>query len=270
MKKLTGENYQEVMDYILQEPEFNLFLIGDLENYGLDSPEVTAYTSDSWNGEVLPYFLLDYRNNYVFYSQDPDFSAEEVAEFLSGCTMKNLSGKRDLIQRLLPFLKNLEMVPAYMARLDSISGRIPPESSSRRLTEKDIPAICNLLYKLDEFYTIKNKTIKENQADILSSITHGGRMYGIFENDNLVSIAGTTAENSMSAMVVSVGTMAGHRKKGYASSLVSQLCTDCLKEGMKFICLFYDNPEAGHIYWRLGFSEVGQYAMVRSRQVSTR
>ncbi len=266
MKKLNGQNYQEAMEYILKEPEFNLFIIGDLENYGLDGPDVSAYTSDSWNGGEFPFFLLDYRNNYVFYSHDPEFPAEEAAEFLSTHPMKNLSGKRDLIERLLLFLKNLEIIPTYMARLDSISCGIQPDYNTRRLTETDIPAIYGLLCQLDEFYTIRSKTPEENQADIRSSITHGGRMYGIYENSSLISVAGTTAENSMSAMVVSVGTLPAYRKKGYASALVSHLCSDCLKDGMKFICLFYDNPEAGRIYRKLGFSELGQYAMVRSRQ----
>ncbi|WP_077612740.1 GNAT family N-acetyltransferase [Clostridium sp. Marseille-P2415] len=264
MKKLTGGNYREAMDYILKEPEFNLFIIGDLENYGLDGPDVSAYTSDSWHGGMFPFFLLDYRKNYVFYSHDEKFPAEEAAEFLSGCSMKNLSGKKELIERLLSHLKGLEIVPNYLARLDSLSSEARPASNARKLGEKDIPSICNLLYQIDEFFTIKEKTPEENQEDIRSSITNGGRMYGIFEGDILVSVAGTAAENSMSAMVVSVGTLPGYREKGYASALVARLCKDCLEEGMKFLCLFYNNPEAGHIYRKLGFSELGQYAMVRS------
>lgn len=265
MKKLTGRDYRKAMDYILKEPEFNLFIIGDLEIYGMEHPDVAAYTSDSWNGGPFPYFLLDYRKNYVFYSHDPAFPAEEVADFLSGRTMKNLTGKESLIRRLLPYLKDLEIVPTYMARLDSVSGEISPAPAARRLSEEDIPAVLNLLYQIDEFYTIKQKTPEENREDIRSSMIYGGRMYGVFQDGTLVSIAGTAAENSMSAMVVSVGTLPGYRKKGYASGLVARLCMDCLNEGMKFLCLFYDNPEAGQIYRKLGFSQLGKYAMVRSK-----
>lgn len=31
-------------------------------------------------------------------------------------------------------------------------------------------------------------------------------------------------------------------------------------DGMKFLCLFYGNPEAGVIYRKIGFKELGQYA----------
>lgn len=264
MKKLTGRDYRKAMDYILKEPEFNLFMIGDLEVYGLDDPDVSAYTSDSWDGGAFPYFLLDYRKSYVFYSHQENFPAREAAEFLSARPMKNLSGRKDQIERLLPYLKGLEIVPTYMARLNALSGPFKPSSEARKLKEEDVPAICELLCQVEEFYTMRQKTPKENREDIRASITRGGRMYGIFKDHTLVSVAGTTAENSMSAMVVSVATLPNYRKMGCASSLVARLCADCLKEGMKFLCLFYDNPEAGHIYRRLGFTEIGQYAMVRS------
>ena len=264
MKKLAGQDYRKAMDYVLKEPEFNLFIIGDLEVYGLDDPDVSAYTSDSWDGGTFPYFLLDYRKSYVFYSHQEEFPAREAAEFLSAQPMKNLSGRKDQIERLLPYLKGLEIVPTYMARLGTLSGFLKPSSEARRLKEEDIPAIWELLCQIEEFYTMKQKTREENLDDIRASITHGGRMYGIFKDHALVSVAGTTAENSVSAMVISVATLPDYRKMGYASALVARLCQDCLKEGMKFLCLFYDNPEAGYIYRKIGFTEIGQYAMVRS------
>jgi hypothetical protein len=264
LKKLTKHDYEKAMQYILKEPEFNLFIIGDLEIYGMEDPNVSAYTSDSWNGGEFPYFILNYRNSFIFYSHNPDFPAEEAADFLSSQKLSNLSGKMSLIERLIPHLKNLEAVPTYLSRLNSVSMPPTPAGTVKRLTAEDVPAICNLLLQIEDFYTLRSKTEKENHEDILESITHGGRMYGIFEDDTLVSVAGTTAENSMSAMVVSVATLPAWRKKGYASYLVAELCSHCLKEGMKFLCLFYDNPEAGKIYRKLGFEELGQYAMVRS------
>lgn len=264
MKKLTNKDYQKVMDYVLAEPEFNLFFIGDLEVYGLESEGVSVYTSDSAGDSIFPYLILDYRNNYVFYSQKIDFDIEETVRFLSHMNMKNLSGKKDLIERLIPHLNGLELVPTYMARLNEVSSPSKADFPGRRLTADDVPAILALLLQLEEFFTMKTKTIEENYADILESISHGGRMYGVFEDGTLAAVAGTTAENSMAAMVVSVATLPKYRGRGYATQLVSKLCLDCLEEGMKFLCLFYDNPEAGAIYRRLGFKELGQYAMVRS------
>lgn len=252
------------MAYLKREPEYNLFLIGDLENYGLESQDVSAYTADGWREGDFPYLLLDYRGSFLFYSANPDFPALEVAQYLKTQRLHNLSGKLELIEKLAAHMNALEIVPTYLAKLDTIKDLVPfPDT--KRLGEHDVKEICGLLRQTDEFYTMKSKTPEENQEDVLASITHGGRMYGIFEGAALKAVAGTTAENSISAMVVSVATLAPFRKRGYASQLVSRLCDDCLKEGMEFLCLFYDNPRAGSIYRRLGFREVGEYAMVKTR-----
>ena len=102
MKKLTASHFNDAMAYALLEPVFNLFLIGDLENYGLESENVSVYTADTWTGGTLPYVILDYRNNFLFYSHTTDYNKAEVAGFLSGFQMRNLSGKRDLIEPLIP------------------------------------------------------------------------------------------------------------------------------------------------------------------------
>ena len=54
MKKLTASHYNDAMAYALLEPEFNLFLIGDLENYGLESENVSVYTADTGQGVRSP------------------------------------------------------------------------------------------------------------------------------------------------------------------------------------------------------------------------
>lgn len=41
---------------------------------------------------------------------------------------------------------------------------------------------------------------------------------------------------------------------------MTKLCHELLAEG-KMLCLFYDNPEAGSIYKRLGFEDIGKWMM---------
>ncbi|MGP4075489.1 GNAT family N-acetyltransferase [Halobacillus sp. K22] len=64
----------------------------------------------------------------------------------------------------------------------------------------------------------------------------------------------------MSAMVVGVCTHPEHKNQGYASVCMTKLCQELLAEG-KMLCLFYDNPEAGSIYKRLGFEDIGKWMM---------
>ena len=43
---------------------------------------------------------------------------------------------------------------------------------------------------------------------------------------------------------------------------MQKLFKDVMDEG-KLLCLFYDNPEAGRIYKRLGFTDIGMWTMYR-------
>ncbi len=86
------------------------------------------------------------------------------------------------------------------------------------------------------------------------------RTYYIRQNGQIVSAASTAAENSMAAMVIGVCTLHDYKNLGFASRCLNQLCHDILKEG-KTLCLFYDNPDAGRIYKRLGFYDIEKWAM---------
>jgi len=81
------------------------------------------------------------------------------------------------------------------------------------------------------------------------------------DHGQIIASAGTTAENSASAMIVGVCTARGHRGRGIASRLVSFLCSQLIGQRFQSLALFYDNPEAGHIYRRLGFTDAGDWMM---------
>lgn len=76
----------------------------------------------------------------------------------------------------------------------------------------------------------------------------------------MVSTSSTTAENSLSAMVVGVAVLLGYKKKGYATKCMVKLCHQLLGED-KELCLFNDNPAAGVIYKRIGFQDIGFWMM---------
>lgn len=82
----------------------------------------------------------------------------------------------------------------------------------------------------------------------------------VTSGNQMVSSAMTTAENSMSSMVIGVCTLEAYKKKGYATACMKRLCAELLREG-KYLCLFYDNPEAGTIYKNLGFEDIGKWVM---------
>ncbi|MCI8949227.1 MAG: GNAT family N-acetyltransferase [Lachnospiraceae bacterium] len=273
MQKLTNQFISKVQQYLEPEPEFNLFAIGDLERFGMEDPNVSCYTADDWCiGMELPYFILDYRGNFLIYSHCADYDAEQVGRFLDEKKPRNISGKDEIVRKLLPYLNNKTAKLTYLARLNEVTEQQKKQSGAlmenvRKLTQNDIPEIYSLYLLIDEFsYTYRNKPKEECFEDIRVNLTGLGRSYGIFENQQLISIAQTSAENRASAMVIGVATHPDYRKKGYAKATVLKLCSDCLAEGKQFLCLFYDNPEAGTIYHSIGFKDMGMYTMLQNQE----
>lgn len=126
----------------------------------------------------------------------------------------------------------------------------------RRTTVEDIPSHMELMQSIPEF-----EGSSTSEQSMKRTIDRGtGRSYAIWEGDKMVSVVSTTAENTQSAMIVGVGTREDHKRKGYASELMIKICEELINEG-KIICLFYDNPEAGKIYQRLGFKKIGLWNM---------
>ncbi|MCB2296241.1 GNAT family N-acetyltransferase [Clostridium tagluense] len=99
--------------------------------------------------------------------------------------------------------------------------------------------------------------------NIKSGTTHG---YFIECDGKIVSYAQTSAENSISAMVVSVMTDRDYRGKGFASACIKMLCDDMIAQG-KTLCLFYRNPRAGAIYRRIVFKDIGFWSMYPNRVI---
>lgn len=267
MQTLNNSHIPEALNYLAAEPEFNLFMIGDIEKLGMESDQVSCYTADSWRpGTTFPYFILNYRGNFLVYSHAADYDHQTAAAFLQTSCFRNLSGKEELILPLLPHMDKKDVKSTCLARLDQVNERPSPLSADvRRLTEDDISAVYDLYVQMDEFSdTYRTLSKEETYGNIAQNISVIGRTYGIMDGGRLVSAAQTSAENTTSAMIMGVATLPSFRGQGYANATVSRLCKDCLREGMDFLCLFYNNPAAGRIYRSIGFKELGNYTMVRN------
>lgn len=270
MKQLTNAHKNLALDYAAAEPEYNLFIIGDIECYGLEGSHVSVYTADSWEGGSFPYIVLNYLGNFMVYSKDPRYDAESVGNFLTEQGAKEITGKADVLEKLLPWLSDMQVRQTHLSRLNKMS--VPPQSESliRRMGQEDAEDIYDLYMQIEELTGYRHKGREAAMESIRQNLNISGRTYGLYvtkgSEKRLVSIASTAAENSLSAMVIGVGTLKEYRKHGYASAVISRLCHDCLQDGKQFLCLFYDNPEAGKIYKGIGFQEVGLYTMIQKKQ----
>jgi len=263
MRQLRETDREAILSYISDEKEMNLFLIGDMECFGVDSETVSFYVTQKeglWDALTLRYL-----DNYIIYSKNEEYQTDEIVEFLRTREIDCISGKLSVIKRITPFFPQFTLKPTFLSRCNQIT--VQPgetrESNIRKLTPEDVHDIVNHYLQIEEFSkTYKGKEEKEISA-LRLNMEHDGIYYGAYENQELVSVGGTAASNTMGAMIVGISTLPEYRKKGYASSIVKTLCEETLLEGKEFLCLFYDNPDAGSIYRRIGFRELGEYALFR-------
>jgi len=262
VRKLANKDIPAVYEYIKDEPEVTLLIQGDLELYGLQSPEVSLYAFDEgWNS-----ILLKYYSDYVLYSKGPTFNAKAVAALLARQEkIVAIKGKESLILQMKSQYPKQKVTGTFLCRCDRTSF-IPKERTTlpiRRLTREDAAAVVGLYQQIKEFAQPYLDHTKEKLAEISNNLAQGGVALGLFEGKKLLCSVYTTATTTQGAMVVGVATLPEARNRGYASALVSEICSLCFEGGLEFLCLYFSNPTAGAIYKRLGFTVVDRWATMR-------
>lgn len=263
MQRCTEKDRAAVLAYIEAEPEINLFIYGDVETVGVDKAPVQVWVEPGPRG--WDFLILQYFDSYILYSQNPDYHAETAAQFLRGRKVEGISGKKELLDRLAPYFPEKTCRLTYMSRCNAVvpdfGSRIPEGIQVRELGPEDLDQTLDLLRGIQEFSAAYRGEAQEREQ-LAQCWKCGGMMMGAFKEGRLVSTAQTTAASSRSAMVVGVATRPEERGNGYASVVVAEICRRSFAQGREFLCLFYDNPAAGRIYHRVGFSPVGGWTMM--------
>lgn len=266
LHRLDEPDRERLLSYAMREPEYNLFLIGDIENFGMnaDFMDVMAYEPD---GE-FDACLLRYHRSFIPYSHHADFALEPLLSALNSPIVQVMSGKKAVLDRLRPHLDGFDYRDSYLMKLgrgeltdDGVRPE-PPGVSLRWAGPSDAPALVDMIDEIEEFSRTRAGTRDERIRQLAEPIERQAAHYVFYVRDGQVlAVAGTTAENSVSAMVVSVATRPAWRGRGLASRLVAELARSMLAERLQYLCLFYDNPDAGRIYRRLGFYDAGQWVL---------
>lgn len=258
IKKFKEENKAELLKFVKKEKEINLFIIGDLENYGIES-DFLDYYGEYENG-ILTALLLRFYDSFIVYGEG-DFNGKDFSDIIMRSKAKMLSGAEKSVKRIGRFMDLEEKRDTYFAMLNNKDNLYtgPLLNIANKTELSDVEQVWLLQKeKIAEFTnTMPLNTVQRKYKD------HTGRGFNIKNSKGvIVSSAETGAENKDSAMVLGVCSDPDYRGKGYATAVVSKLCDALLSEG-KSLCLFYDNPKAGKIYKDLGFKDIGIWSMCK-------
>jgi predicted GNAT family acetyltransferase len=258
MRRISGKEWKMLIPFLSVEREFNVFMIGDIENTVPEAEHMEIFIDGELENPTG--VLLRYYRFFVVYSSERMDHAEAAAiikDFGKGIA---LSGKADCIDAIATHLREITKEEATMHLAVLKEPNLEKNDLPiRRATMSDARELLALLNSIEEFQATEEESF-------LSSLESGtSRRYIVEMNSRIVSTATSTAETSDMAMIIGVATHKDYRKQGLASKVMSRLCSDLLASG-KTPCLFYDNPEAGKIYNRLGFREIGKWKILRLKK----
>lgn len=261
IKKLKQEDQKMVLDYLYQDVSYNIFPIGDIEAFGMETDFQRVYGEFNEKGDLLS-ILLRYKENAIYTSHLQHFN-QAYLDILKLDPSEFISGKAELMALIDPFLDGYTKKEMFFCMADHMKKTYEPSLEIKRLeTKEDIIKLFDLLKTIDEFSYLKRT--KEAFLESYMKTLKMGINYIIEEDDIIVASVATTAETSKNAMVVAVATLENHRHKGYASALLLKLMHTYIIDKKKALCLFYNNPEAGKIYMRLGFEPIGKWTMYQN------
>ena len=258
---LTEDDRDDVLNLVEKKAAENLFIIGDVEVFGFDTDFQKLWGQFDDNGK-LKAVLLKFEGNYIPYAEG-EYDLEGFSQIINeDPDLQGMSGLKELAEPLLPYIKKQprNSQSLYYAKCVALKELKNEDQLShvKLLTIEELEEQIELLKSIPEFDSAS--ITLESKKRVFETKT--GRTYICRVDGKIASTASSTAENQSSAMIVAVATKENFKRRGLATDCMIKLCKELLEEG-KELCLFYDNPDAGVIYKRLGFEDIGFWNMYR-------
>lgn len=142
---------------------------------------------------------------------------------------------------LPPSLNIILSLPLFQMYCPKLIPFQIPGAASRSLTKDDLEQMLSL-------------TSRTKPGPFFQRTIEFGNYQGIFENGNLVAMAGERLKTGQYTEVSAICTDRDHLGRGYASYLTSKVCEQIfLEEKIPFLHVRQDNARAIAVYKKLGF-----------------
>ncbi|MCL2050617.1 MAG: GNAT family N-acetyltransferase [Lachnospiraceae bacterium] len=264
MKKLKEQERPNLLAYLKAEPEINMFFIGIIENFSLDSDEACVYVEENPHNGSFNMVILKHYENYILYSHDDSYQLEEAVDFLKEDIVDTINGKEGIIRRIAPFFPQMKIEEKSVFCLGLLAKASFEHSKvkTKMLKPDDAASIIdlyaqNIAYEAG-FFANKEKYIAERR----SNLEGNGFAVGLFYRNKLVSVAEISADNDLIGLITGVATHPKYYGRGFATHAITVLCEEAFRQGIKHISVFQDNPKIMSLLKKIGFEEKGQYALL--------
>jgi len=261
IRKLCEDDKKELMTFLNREPEYNLYIIGDVNNFGFDGAYTSVY-GEFRDGELFSVLSQNYLH-LVYYAKNTDFNTEWL-DVMERFEFYFLSGKADLIRPIQQYFPDMWDDKLDFAKSTSFTEEKGLTYSYVKIltSREEALKVYDMLSKIEELDTVGMKTREEFADYLLRHSGENGTTAYIMEDDKVVASASAVFESDLSAMIVGVGTDKEYRGKGYGKKVMHYLMNLYVNEKKKTLCLYYDDPRAEALYQKLGFVYLGDWIML--------
>jgi len=263
VRRLREHDRVQLLAFLNKEPGYNLFLINNLEQYGLRNASFRFWAVFA-AGDIRAVLMMVEQRGAFFAPNKAD--VQPLVEIAEREQLRFTMGQRELLDAVLAAstlrvvrreehnfceLRPGDLRPAVL--------KVPPGLVVRRAEPADVDRLASFYFGTAGF---EHLSYMEVRHSMMGRVRHL-RTYLADKDHHLVSAASTSAESDVAAMIGGVWTAPDARNHGYSTVVVARLADELLKTG-RTVYLFYleDNAPAARVYEKIGFRVIGKWSVI--------
>lgn len=259
--KCIKDDENRVVTYIGDNYPFCLYLYLDLLKYGIESDLINVYFQKE--KDEIKSILLSYYSCLHVFSRDNEFEAKEIADFFCTnhftmlyCTVVTA----DRVYSAFPqsVKSHATVTKGWVAQIETIDRE--PQGLAVPAEKLDFEQIAKLIYEdegIGRSYKLDDlaKQLEERNQEGYS------RNLVIKSDDLVIAHACTNADYNGIAVVAELMVRKEFRKRGYASEIWREICSQLLSEEKKVYSIYYSN-ESKILHKHIGFHEICEWEKI--------
>jgi uncharacterized protein len=260
MIRRLGEREREaVLSLLRQQPEMNLYALGNIEASGFDTLFSEFWGDFDEQGRVRA-VLNRYMTGWVIYGL-AGAAWDQLGKIVDSHPIKaeRIQDNPGGIDSFLPYLRRYRVRKLMEEELMTLAeADFRPFAPAEGIVVRR--AVWNDLGDLVAFYAEAEEMRRVPEA--VERPLRERRIWMATVDGIPYATALTNAEIADQAMIGGVYTKPQARGQGLSRMVMSALCAELLHEGKQPV-LYWENPTAGAVYRKLGFQPIGIWRSVR-------
>ncbi|WP_029512777.1 GNAT family N-acetyltransferase [Mycoplasmopsis iners] len=257
--KAIEQDKANILDYLKTEPIYNLFLIADINQFGLENEFMKTFVIKE-NNKIASVILI-YGTTLLFFDPKNLIDNELLNNLIIEHNVKNVNISDKMFAKHQEFFTNqaerFQIHEQFLAKCDKKTMENSPEV--KKAEYSDVPGIVESRMQIDEFAQFRSNFDKElvvYQENFKRGISNN---FIIVDQEKNIVIAHAmiSAKTDQVAMVGGVYCLPNYRNCGYGTKVTTAL-TNFIIDNNMIAMLFYHNEKAGSIYKKIGYEIFGK------------